>query len=330
MNLKKSELFFVIRSIKNHFIHTITASKYYSEKYKRLGKLKIFLIRFFYSFYFIRNLIGYNNKLKNVFEENIFIKDENSKDIIKEIIEKGYYKTCIKSEIVDLIVDDFKKNNFEYGLKPFFKDLDKKTGKYIIKEEKIAIPRNINLNEILEYSNKQNLYHVSISILPKLQSEISKISQSPFFLNIAKSYLNSEKIILRPHCIISNSFSVDVETKKKNAQFFHYDADYKKFFKVFIYLNDVGQDNGPHTFVQKTHKKKKLRHSHAERIHDEEIIKFYGEDNIKTFVGKKGTIIFEDTFGFHKGRPPINGSRLALILEYGIPPGLGINGYEIS
>ena len=328
MSLKKSELYFVIRSFKNHFINTLRASKYYSEKYKRLGKLKIFLIRFFYSFYFIRNLIGHNNKLQNILEKNIFIKDENSKEIIKEIIKKGYYKTSIKSEIIDLINNDFKKNNFKYEFKPSF---DEKTGKYIIKEENIKFPQNINLNEILEYSNKQNLYHVLIKIFPKLENEISKISQSCFFLNIAKSYLNSEKIILIPHCIISNSFSVDVETKKKSAQYFHYDADYRKFFKVFIYLNDVDQDGGPHTFVQKTHKKKKFRHSHAERIHDEEIIKFYGEENIKTFVGKKGTIIFEDTFGFHKGQPPISKSRLMLVLEYGLPPGIGDEGiYEIE
>ena len=110
MILKKSELYFVIRSFKNHFINTLHASKYYSEKYKRLGKLKIFLIRFFYSFYFIRNLIGHNNKLQNILEKNIFIKDENSKEIIKEIIKKGYYKTSIKSEIIDLINNDFKKN----------------------------------------------------------------------------------------------------------------------------------------------------------------------------------------------------------------------------
>ena len=275
MSLKKSELYFVIRSFKNHFINTLHASKYYSEKYKRLGKLKIFLIRFFYSFYFIRNLIGHNNKLQNILEKNIFIKDENSKEIIKEIIKKGYYKTSIKSEIIDLINNDFKKNNFKYEFKTSF---DEKTGKYIIKEENIKFPQNINLNEILEYSNKQNLYHVLIKIFPKLENEISKISQSCFFLNIAKSYLNSEKIILIPRCIISNSFSVDVETKKKSAQYFHYDADYRKFFKVFIYLNDVDQDGGPHTFVQKTHKK---------RILDTLMLKEFMMKKLLNFMEKK-------------------------------------------
>ena len=193
MSLKKSELYFVIRSFKNYLINTLWASEYYSEKYMRFGKLKIFLIRFFYSFYFIRNLIGHNNKLQNILEKNIFIKDENSKEIIKEIIKKGYYKTSIKSEIIDLINNDFKKNNFKYEFKNSF---DEKTNKYIIKEENI---------------------------------------------------------------------------------------------------------------------------------------KFYGQENIQTFVGKKGTIIFEDTFDFHKGQPPISKSRLMLVLEYGLPPGIGNEGiYEIE
>ena len=32
---------------------------------------------------------------------------------------------------------------------------------------------------------------------------------------------------------------------------------------------------------------------------------------------KKGTIFFEDTFGFHKGEEPKESSRIALVVEYG-------------
>ena len=66
--------------------------------------------------------------------------------------------------------------------------------------------------------------------------------------------------------------------KKDNAQYFHYDNDFKKFFKVFIYLSDVSHNAGPHSFVAKTNTKKTFKHIVAERIDDREITKFYDKE----------------------------------------------------
>ena len=57
-----------------------------------------------------------------------------------------------------------------------------------------------------------------------------------------------------------------------------------------------------------------------------EIKKFYDNKNIKTFKGKEGKVIIEDTFGLHKGTPPSSKSRIMLILIYGHGP--GINNYK--
>ena len=38
--------------------------------------------------------------------------------------------------------------------------------------------------------------------------------------------------------------------RKKHAHMFHRDIDDFKFLKLFIYINDVGIDNGPHVVVQ--------------------------------------------------------------------------------
>ena len=104
---------------------------------------------------------------------------------------------------------------------------------------------------------------------------------------------------------------------KKNAQYYHYDCDYRKFLKIFIYLNDVDIDSGPHVYVEKTHKKKFFKHILAERINDDEINKIYGLSNQKVFTKQEGSIVIEDTFGLHKGIVPKSKSRYALILEYG-------------
>ena len=86
-----------------------------------------------------------------------------------------------------------------------------------------------------------------------------------------------------------------------NAQKFHTDINYSKFYKILIYLNDVNNYNGPHIFIPGTHKKK-LNHLNIQRLDDYEIYNNY-KQKVK-FTGTKGTLFFEDTFGFHKGDEP--------------------------
>ena len=70
-----------------------------------------------------------------------------------------------------------------------------------------------------------------------------------------------------------------------------------------------------HTYLFRDPIKKKRKHYKIERYEDEDIFKNYSQ-KIK-FTGKKGTIFYEDTFGFHKGDEPKSNSRIALIIEYG-------------
>ena len=125
-------------------------------------------------------------------------------------------------------------------------------------------------------------------------------------------------------CYISNPVEASDSEKKDNAQFFHYDNDFKKFFKVFLYISDVDKNTGPHSFVQFSHKKKNYKHLFCRRIDDQEIKSFYGDQNIISFDRPKGTLIFEDTFGLHKGTVPKNNSRIVLILVYGKNDGIGL------
>ncbi len=53
----------------------------------------------------------------------------------------------------------------------------------------------------------------------------------------------------------------------------------------------------------------------SDRLPDAYIDDNYGDDVI-TITGKKGTVIFEDTNGFHKGTQIKNGSRYILQLQY--------------
>ena len=81
---------------------------------------------------------------------------------------------------------------------------------------------------------------------------LNKIIFSEEIINIAKSYLNTSKISVNATFFISNSIETSEEEKYKNAQYFHWDNDFTKFFKMYIYLNDVNYENG-HVFLYQGH-----------------------------------------------------------------------------
>jgi hypothetical protein len=309
--------FQILKVIKNHFVSSLVTSINLS-KFSEVSVKSIFTIRFFYSIPFFRNRIKINKKI-NISNHNITEYKEklDFSNLINNLQEKGYYVSELKDSILENINNSFSNNNFSYKMK------DPK------KKKEIQIPKNLNLDEIISFSIKNNIPHLMLSIDQSFSSPILNLAKSELLLSLAKSYLSSDKVILRSHCYISNPISVDESTQKNNAQFYHYDCDYKKFLKVFIYLTDVNENSGPHLFIPYTHKKKKMIHIPAERLSDEIIKKHYPGLNACKFLGKKGKIIFEDTFGFHKGELPKKLSRAVLILEYGIPPRIQYDGNEI-
>ncbi len=104
------------------------------------------------------------------------------------------------------------------------------------------------------------------------------------------------------------------------GQFFHFDLDRPKWLKFFIYLTDVGPDNGPHSFVAGSHRagampKQLLRKGYA-RLSDEEVAAAFDRRDILELTAPRGSIIAEDTRGLHKGKHVHSGDRLVLQLQF--------------
>lgn len=150
--------------------------------------------------------------------------------------------------------------------------------------------------------------------------EVQKLAFDKNLLNLVSQFLGSEPVLCQTNCWWSVAKSTHRSNLSANAQLFHQDTEYLKFVKVFIYLTDVEENNGPHQYVQGTSKiaQDKLGEGYkpSNRVGDEKVLDLFGKENILTFKGKKGSVIIEDTFGLHKGTPVVEGSRLLLQLEY--------------
>lgn len=92
------------------------------------------------------------------------------------------------------------------------------------------------------------------------------------------------------------------------SQAWHRDPEDKKIVKIFVYYSDVDENSGPFTYIKESHVSRgKWSHlypqlfpagSYPPRGALEKIIP---QSSIVQAKGKKGTMVFCDTSGFHKG-----------------------------
>ena len=99
----------------------------------------------------------------------------------------------------------------------------------------------------------------------------------------------------------------------------------------FIYLTDVGPENGPHVYARGSHiaghpSAGPLLSRGYVRIPDPDIAAAFGKENMVELLGKRGTILAVDTRGFHKGKMLTAGHRLMTQLTYSYPPYSGAHG----
>jgi len=74
-------------------------------------------------------------------------------------------------------------------------------------------------------------------------STLQELAYDPYILSIAANYLGCCPIHVQTNLWFSFPTKISKENLHKNAQMFHQDKEFVKFIKVFIYLNDVTDDN---------------------------------------------------------------------------------------
>lgn len=101
------------------------------------------------------------------------------------------------------------------------------------------------------------------------------------------------------------------------AHVYHYDNDGPAFLKFFIYLSDTDAETGAHTYIQGSHgRHKPTQFRLSQRYERDDLLRHFGAHNEIVFAAPAGTILAEDTAGFHRGMDPRRDYRLLLQLEY--------------
>jgi hypothetical protein len=116
-------------------------------------------------------------------------------------------------------------------------------------------------------------------------------------------------------------------TTPRESQLWHFDREDNYILKVFVYLNEVDLGTGPFTYAPGTHRKGQrwniLPESFLEqnvlRSSDDQMSKVVSKTDWVRALGKKGTIVFADTRGFHKGGEARTGDRLMFTCMYTSP-----------
>ncbi len=148
--------------------------------------------------------------------------------------------------------------------------------------------------------------------------DIQQLIMDPILINIARNYLGCEPIFDFPAMWWSTAFLK--EASSEAAQLYHFDLDRIKWLKIFIYLNDVTPENGPHRLIRGSHiagaKPQHLLNRGYARIPDEDMVKHYKTEEFIVIYGEAGSVFAEDTKCWHKGTPLKSGHRLVLEFEY--------------
>ena len=91
------------------------------------------------------------------------------------------------------------------------------------------------------------------------------------------------------------------------------------FLKFFFYLTDVEAETGAHFFIKGTHGHTKPEPFRLSKLYkDEELHAYYGREDEVMMTAPKGTIIAEDTAGFHRGSTIERNYRLLMQFQYSV------------
>ena len=226
----------------------------------------------------------------------------------------------------------FKGNNFiEVPLPNNYAQIDK-NGFHILKNNQAD--KNIkNHKQIINICNKIISYKINFlknekSYLKTIDmtkinndtlKKIYKYITQEYFINIANKYLKSKPHLVELKILISPV--LNKKEKLSGSQEWHSDYDDERNLKLFIYLDDVSNENGPLQLINKhtsqiIFNKKNYKWGNKNSHCDTLVEKQYDNEIIK-LTGSKGDIVFVDTVScLHRGSRKVQKERKILYATF--------------
>lgn len=250
-----------------------------------------------------------NNDIDLFIKKSIGIDNNLSIDIYKNPIERFEYS----NKIVDIVnknipqIQSYHNHNLETTLKEngcvvlenYFSDEEVDSILEIIKNQPgynyhIAATAYNQEPKVFSEDLDWNILSYKPDIFLQSKLILDKITNLSL-LSLIQSYLGCFPTFYSVNCIWSKFTNENYKT-----QIIHRDYDDFKFLSFFVMLTDIDENNGPHTYYQKTQD---------------------GNDDTSfplLIKGKKGTCFLADTYGLHHGNPLIEKSRCLLWLRFGL------------
>lgn len=129
---------------------------------------------------------------------------------------------------------------------------------------------------------------------------------------IAQEYLGCRPILAMVHLFIDKP-----SNRPDGSYTYHYDNEGPGFLKFFFFLTDVRIGTGAHYFIAGSQVNTKPDSvSRAGFYSEEQLFSVYSRDSEKIMQGPPGTILAEDTMGFHRGSSVKQDYRLMMQFEF--------------
>ena len=179
--------------------------------------------------------------------------------------------------------------------------------------------QSVSINQLIRYDPlNPAAVRYDLPVQQLLDNEdIQGLLADPSLLAIAQSYFNCLPRVDMLGMWWHSNFHACPDSEA--AQLYHFDMDRVRWLKIFIYLTDVGPNDGPHHFVSGSHQTgaipEKILNKGYNRLSDDEVIQSFGEKKLVEFCAPKGSIIVEDTRGLHKGDVVKANGRSRLMLQ---------------
>ncbi len=131
---------------------------------------------------------------------------------------------------------------------------------------------------------------------------------------IAQEYLGCRPILAHLDLFLDRPFEGKYEPYS-----YHYDNDGPGFLKLFFFLTDVTIGTGAHYFMAGTQAHSKpTPFAKASLYESDALYRHYGEDKEVIVRGPAGTILAEDTSGFHRGSTIEHSYRLMMQWQFSV------------